>query len=552
MMVDGNLAATNSVAIAQSINQSVTKPNIEQPKAEPVEPLKPLETPINPGSIKKPEPINEDVPDIYVKNFEFIDNTVFSSKRLGKIVSSYKNKYLTFTERQSILKKLTELYQNRGYDTSYAAILIQDNLSITSETGILKIRIVEGRIGTKTIIGTKRLKKYVSLRTDKENSVFNINRLTQQLIRLQVDPLIKEISIKFSIGNETNILNENITVVPSKNYLVSLSQNNYGSESTGTLQTEASISLLNPTTLGDKIRINNIYSAGGNRFNVKYEVPFASDNSSISVSYTTIANTNIIYPFNQINLKDSFQDYQVELSHPLKNLTTTKYHIDYGLKIALDYLTDQGSIFNFDFPTQRGSDNSGTTKLTFIRYTQYLQFEDRDQALSLESVFNQGVGLDSHSGPGFSHTPFYWSGDFLYQRKITSSIAFITKGGLQLSAEPLPSIAQFGLGGKYTILGYQLNESSTDNAIYSDSELKFLIYSSKLHKVYFTPFIAGGYGWNTSIGNPNPIYLGTGTMFDYSLTDKVNATLGIAIPLIDQVTQSVQGTKLFFNIKLSF
>ena len=552
MIVDGNLAAFTPVAVAQSINQPVTKPNIEQPKAEPVEPLKPLETPINPGSIKKPEPINQDIPDIYVKDFEFIDNTVFTSKRLEKIVSNYKNKFLTFTQRQSILKQLTELYQSRGYDTSYAAILIQDNLSITPETGILRIRIVEGRIGTKTIIGTKRLKKYVSSRTDKENAVFNINRLTQQLIRLQVDPLVKDISIKFSVGDETNILNVYITVIPSKSYILSLSQNNYGSESIGTLQTEASVSLLNPTTLGDKIRVNNIYSAGGNRFNVKYEVPFANDNSSISVNYTTIANTNIIYPFNQINLKDSFQDYQVELSHPLKNLTTTKYHIDYGVKIALDYLTDQGSIFNFNFPTQRGSDNSGTTKLTFIRYTQYLQFEDKNQALSLESVFNQGVGLDSHTGPGFSHTPFYWSGDFFYQRKVTNSIDFITKGGLQLSAEPLPSIAQSGLGGVYTVLGYQLNESSTDNAFYSNSELRFLIYRSNLHKVYFTPFIAGGYGWNTSIGNPSPIYLSTGTMFNYSLTNKVNVTLGIAIPLIDQVTQSFQGTKLFFNLKLSY
>lgn len=257
-------------------------------------------------------------------------------------------------------------------------------------------------------------------------------------------------------------------------------------------------------------------------------------------------------PFNQFNLKDSFHNYYFEISHYLHNRTTNLYHLDYGVKLTLDHLNNQSSLLGFNFPTLRGSDNSGLTSVSFIRFTQNLQFEDPVQALSIRSVLSQEVDLNSHTATGFSHNSFYWNGDYYYQRSLTKNLVFITKGGLQISSNPLPNIIQFGLGGFYTVRGYELNEAATDNGAFSSVELRALIYNNNLNKVLVTPFFDVGYGWNVAFGNQTPLLMGTGVIFDYKYSDLINAKMGVGIPIIDQDSQGFKDAKLFFNLNFIF
>jgi len=120
---------------------------------------------------------------IRVKRFQFIGNTVFSSKILAQLLAPFTNRPLTFAELLIARSTVSEYYINRRYITSGA--LLPANQTI--QAGVVTIQVVEGSLEAIKVTGTWRLNpNYVRSRLRLATSKpLNRNRLLEALQLLQ-------------------------------------------------------------------------------------------------------------------------------------------------------------------------------------------------------------------------------------------------------------------------------------------------------------------------------------------------------------------------------
>ncbi len=124
---------------------------------------------------------------ILVHKIELIGNTVFSKEELSLLTQPYENWSIDLDELQKLRQALTLYYISRGYRNS-GAVIPDQKIS----HGILTIQIVEGKLTKINITGNHRLNSsYIDKRIAiSKTSPLNINKLQEQLLLLQQNPLI--------------------------------------------------------------------------------------------------------------------------------------------------------------------------------------------------------------------------------------------------------------------------------------------------------------------------------------------------------------------------
>jgi len=101
---------------------------------------------------------------ITVEQFRFIGNTAFTSKTLEKLLSPFTKKPITFAQLLQASIAVANLYKRHGYITSGA--LTPANQAINS--GVVTIRVIEGRVEKIQVTGTRRLNpNYSGFQLDK-------------------------------------------------------------------------------------------------------------------------------------------------------------------------------------------------------------------------------------------------------------------------------------------------------------------------------------------------------------------------------------------------
>jgi len=100
----------------------------------------------------------------FVKRFEFIGNIMVGDDELNVIMENEAGKELTFTQIDTLVNKATELYQAKGFISSYAFLPAQEIGS-----GVVIIEIFEGKLGGTEIIdmneSARNISKHLVLNT---------------------------------------------------------------------------------------------------------------------------------------------------------------------------------------------------------------------------------------------------------------------------------------------------------------------------------------------------------------------------------------------------
>jgi hemolysin activation/secretion protein len=535
-----SLFSHSPAAEAQSINP-VPPRTPELPKPTP---LPPTETPLETQPTAPPTSPELRIPGtITVQKFEFVGNTAFSQARLSRATADFTGKPIAFAQLLQAADRVTQLYIQAGYITSGAYIPSQE-----LQAGVVKIQVVEGslaEINVNTIKGRLKpsyVRDRIAVATAKP---LNINRLQAALQLLQLDPLIDSLNAELTAGTQPGTNSLEVNVYGAKTFSTQLSLNNNRNPSVGSFQRGIEVSEASLLGRGDGLSLAYNNTAGSNAFDISYTLPINPRNGTLRLGYQNSNNDIIEQPLEDFDIEVDERDYELTFRQPVIQRATPEVSQELALSLTAARRESDAQILGVKFPLFLGTNNDGEIRISALRFTQEWLQRNRQEVLAVRSQFSLGIGAfnasinDEEPDSRF----FAWRGQLLYLRLLdratgTPAVAptLLLRSDVQLAAEPLVFLEQFGLGGQATVRGYRQDVLLTDNGVLASAEARLPVLRVPKWQgvLQVAPFIDFGTAWNADRDAPNPNTLvGTGIGFLWQIGDKFTARLDYGIPLVE-------------------
>jgi len=543
--------------------QTIAPPDIRPPAPPVPPPPSPLPAPTNPFPVT-PTPTPPEMPSgftgtITVQRFEVVGSTVFSPAEIDAVTKGFLNTPLTFEQLGQAAQAITDLYIQRGYLTS-GAYIPREQPPIQRDGGVVRVRVVEGRVTEIRVRGNRRLNAgYVSSRLAiATDPPLNQPRLIGALRLLQLNPLIDRISAELAAGIQpgTNILE--VTIDEADTFNTLLSTDNNRSASVGTWQRRVQLSEANLLGLGDGLTLAATNTNGSNTVDASYLLPLSPRNTSLSLNFGTTFSQVIEEPFDELDIRSRSSYYEVSLRHPLIQTASDTSYQELAVGVTGSRLESDTSLLDTPFPLSAGADEEGRSRITAVRWFQEYLYRDRRSVLSLRSQFSLGLnalGATINASPPDGQF-FHWQGQARWFRRLPGDLGLLVRVDAQLADRSLPSLEQFGMGGLDTVRGYRRDVLVTDSGVLGSVELQIPLVrlANGQGGLQLIPFLDGGAVWNRADNTtPDPNRLaavGLGLQWQSS---NLTARFDWGIPLVDLPSDqnTLQDKGLYFSLRYS-
>ncbi len=442
-----------------------------------------------------PPVLQEEEPRLYqqssvvIRHIKLIGNTVFSAEQLGQITKPYQGREITADELQSLRRKLTLYYVQRGYINS-GAVIPDQKIS----DGVVTIHIIEGRLADIRVKSNGSLRDdYVRIRLAlPENKPLHFPVLQEKVELLNRDRLIKRINARLIPGLRRGDAILEVTVDERKPYAFGFSLNNRRSPSVGELRGEIWGSHLNISGHGDAVSFRYGLTEGLNDIAIDYEIPFNGRGTRFGVHVSRSDSAIIEEPFDSIDISSETENTGLNLSHPFWQ--TTGGHFS-GV-IALDRRYSK-TVFLRDEPYPSPGSENGKTTVAVLRLGQEWVSRHSERVLAVRSRFSFGLNaLDAtiNSGDVPDGRFSAWLGQFQWvQRLSEKGTQLVLRSDLQLTNEPLLPLEQFGIGGGSSVRGYRENLLVRDRGWTGTVEVRIPVANRKLQLAAFYDMGGGEY-----------------------------------------------------------
>ncbi|WGV29102.1 ShlB/FhaC/HecB family hemolysin secretion/activation protein [Halotia branconii] len=522
-------------------------PELPQPQSPPPELLPP----------SSPTPPSQSIPNnlrrtITVERFEIVGSTVFSQEELNKAVSDFLNRPLDIADLREARARITDLYVRNGYISSGAYIPPQE---ISPGSGVVKIQVVEGKLESIKIRGTRRLSRnYVRDRIEIGRSgLVNQKHLLQALQLLQLNPLIKKVYADLSPGEEPNtaILTVNIEEADTFNAQVLL--DNGRSPAVGSFRRRIQVSEANLLGLGDGLTIGYTNTDGSNTFDASYTIPTNPRDGTISFAYGTSAANVTEEPFDILDIQAESRQYELTYRQPIVQTPTQEF----ALGITASRQEAEASYVDFElgripFPSD-GADSEGNTRVSALRFFQEWITRNNQEVFAVRSQLSLGVGaFDATINQDRPDSRFFsWQGQAQWVRLLAPETLLLLRGNVQLATTTLVPFEQFGVGGQDSVRGYRQDFLLTDNGVNATAEVQLPILRAG-GTLQVIPFSNLGFGWNAGTENPESNLLASvGLGLQWRGGENFSARLDWGIPLVsvDSQDQTWQENGILFSVQ---
>ncbi|MBD2074893.1 ShlB/FhaC/HecB family hemolysin secretion/activation protein [Phormidium sp. FACHB-592] len=537
-------------AAPQQLPREPSPPSTQPPPASTPAPLPPPDQLLpRPGS-QPAAPFENTLETITVERFEVVGSTVFSAAEFAKITEPFTKRPLAIVELFQLRSAITQLYLDKGYITSGAYVPPQ-----TLQRGVVTIRVIEGKLETITVSGTRRLSpNYVRSRLAiATGAPLNRDRLLTALQLLQLDPLLQSLSAELSAGTRPGESVLSVQVTEARSLNSQLTFDNARAPSVGTNRRQIQISQGNTIGLGDRLSASYTNTNGSNAIDLGYVLPLNPRNGTLSLNYGSAASSIIEPPFDVLEIESKARYYELAFRQPLVQTPTRELAVG----ITATHRQSEATLLDglIPFPAL-GADPDGKTRLTALRFFQEATWRSGTEVIALRSQFTVGLNaLSATINPDSPDSRFFaWRGQGQWVRLLAPDTLLLVRGDLQLADRPMLPLEQFGLGGQDSVRGYRQDALLTDNGLFTSAEVRFpILRLPKLNSLLqLTPFIDLGTAWN--LGNaPNPdprtlLAVGLGLRLQYS--DRLTARLDWGIPLTDisGAKNTLQENGLYFSI----
>ena len=444
-------------------------------------------------------------PQIYVGQFIFTGNTVYSSGTLAQVVAKYTGRKIDSEELEAARQTITLFYVSHGYINSGAILPDQD-----PKDGIIHLTVVEGQLTTISITGNNWFQTWW-LRNEMRQaagSPLNFNRLKEGMQVLRENPTIAQVNAELQPGGAPGESELKMEVKDSQPFRASIEVNNYRPPSVGSTIAQAHIADLNLTGNNDALNLTYGIATsdiGGYEFsgldNIAgdYRFPISPWRTTMEISADRTNSGIIEAPFNQLNIESKLTEFHFALHQPV--FETPKDSLI--LTAEIDSRRNTTTLFGQPFSLSPGAFN-GVEDVTVPRFIQ--EFVDRgtDHVFSVRSQFSYGIDAfhaTINAGSPDGHF-FDWLGQTQYVRRIgDSNNLIIARLSGQIADRPLLSVEQLELGGISSVRGYLENQALTDNGVIGSLEARIPIWEDKDHNplLQVAPFTDCGLGWDNVV-----------------------------------------------------
>ena len=441
---------------------------------------------------------------------------------------------------------ITQLYITNGYITS-GALLPPQHL----DTGIIKIKVVEGDVERIEVGGLRRLRSgYVTSRLKKATSTpLNQQRLEEALQLLQLDPLIEQVKAELvaSSTQGRSILRVNLTEAPAFHSAIAFENNQ--SPSIGSIQGSVAVSHDNALGFGDRLSATYGRTEGLNLYNLSYSIPLNALNGRFSVGYNNDDSRIIAADFRDVGIRSEAQTYSFGFRQPLSRTPNSEF----ALSLGLDLRHSQTYILNDrPFSFTAGSED-GESKVTVIRFSTDWVNRGVRQVLAARSQFSLGINAfdATINDTGTDGQFFSWLGQFQWVQQLSSRNLLVARIDAQLTPDSLLSLERFSIGGVGTVRGYGQNQLVADNGILSSVEVRFPL-TSDARTLQLVPFFEIGTVWNNREIDPDPTSLASfGLGLRCLIKPNLALRLDYGIPLISVGDRgnSLQENGVYFSVR---
>jgi len=444
----------------------------------------------------------------FIHKINVSGSTVFSEEQLSAITRAYQNRFLSSEDIEALRRELTLLYLDNGYVTSGAVIPDQE-----VKEGIMTIRIVEGRLAEIDVDGNRYLFDHYYRRRIELGAgpPIKVEDLQRRLVFLQENPRIERIDAYLKPGVRTGESRLELTVEERSPIRLWTGYNNYVADSVGGEQLLATGMILSLTGNGDTF--NFTYGeAEGLQPNIDtwYAFPITASDLTLTLRYRKNDFDLVREELKDLNIENDTDIYSASLRYPVYR--SSKHEL--ALSFALDHEVQKSRLLDLPFSLEPGA-VKGKVKVTPIRFAQDYVYRTQQQVVSAVSQFSLGIdALDAtiRSDDLPDGEFFKWQGQLQWVGRLKMlDTQLITRSFFQLTNEPLVSLEQSAVGGRYTVRGYPENLLVRDKAFVCSVESRIPIIQNMPWTDYLqiVPFFDWGWGENKDFPTPhgpNSIY----------------------------------------------
>ena len=463
-----------------------------------------------------------------IDKFIIENNKEISTKTLHEqFIKKYLGKCLTKTNLKEIKDDISNLYFKKGY---ISARVYYDTKRIYQK--VLKIVIEEGKIEEIELEDNSKLNDKLSYRRTSQKflafpflkkRVLNLRDIEQgidQINRLSSNNANMKIEAGEKAGYSKVIVNNNISHLTN----ITLSNDNSGNQSTGKYKNKITINQDNLLGINDNIYFNSSITNNDDK-NTKYSkntyiavsIPFGYYTVGGSYSYskyliTTIGDTSIFKSSCNTESKSFYLDrvlnrgqkHKISFKAEIENSDSDNYVEDTYIPINSRRLTNANFYLNNTIYTKNGSI--------------YLQPSYSKGLTAMDALKDDSDLAKKDAKAQFEYFGFYGTinNNFnLFKSKIPLNHQLNFDS--QYSIDSLYSNKQFGIGGRYTIRGFEESQVTGDSGYYVRNDLKInslYLFPTKLKESKIFNF-----GSNKQI-SLNNIFSKTsfGIFYDYGYT----------------------------------
>ncbi|NLY89739.1 MAG: ShlB/FhaC/HecB family hemolysin secretion/activation protein, partial [Firmicutes bacterium] len=253
------------------------------------------------------------------------ESQILTAEEIESITREYEGGWLTSNDLKRMINKLNRVYQQKGAITARAILPPQ-----TVEDGVLRVELVEGRIGEIRVENNRFTKaSYIQQRlTLEKGEIFYLNKLETELGQFN---LANDIMLfaELQAGEEYQTTDVIIKTLEPPNFQAIFFTDNQGSEETG--EYRAGLNLTRKSLFGyrDPITLSCVYSKGSLTASLDYQRPFRNRaylQSGYNYSRTTIVKAG----FETGDIGNTDNDFYVKYG---KKRFTAEYEHDQYLSL---------------------------------------------------------------------------------------------------------------------------------------------------------------------------------------------------------------------------
>jgi hemolysin activation/secretion protein len=492
-----------------------------------------FQPPPRPGTLLPSPPLapkGEPVPGlrVFVREIKVTGSTAFTAEELAKVTAPYLNRELTSEDLEALRVALTVLYVNNGYVNSGAILPDQ-----TVTDGVVNYQIIEGSLTGVEVRGNQWFRSsYFQKRFSLDaGPPLNVNALQQRLQLLLEDSRIQRLNAELRPGVARGEGILDVRVEERTPYSMSFEYNNYQSPAVGENRGIVVLEHQNVTGNGDVFTGQYGRSRGLNPLlDFKYSIPVTARDTTLSYQYRRNTFAVVEAPFDELDINSKSDVYTLSVRHPVYRTLNN----DIVLELTGERLSHKTTLLGEKFSLEPGAQD-GRTAVTALRPALEWVYKSPTQVIAARSRFSFGIdAIDATvNSNGLPDGKFFaWLGQFQWVRRLgILDSYFIFRTDAQLANDPLLSLEQISVGGRYSVRGYRENTMLRDRALITSFETRlplmplmqrFLgveLTSYGVQYLELAPFYDFGRGWNKEQKTPAPQDISSvGVGFRWGLT----------------------------------